>query len=118
MKRFVHEAVNEALKLETALAHCGRAEIASCITRRSRARSKASRAEISTHISVAAGWKNLSPTTPVTAIFHGHAHHGQLEGSTTNETPVYNVSLPLLRERVPERPFRVIEVPVPQPPAA
>lgn len=48
---------------------------------------------------------------PVTAVFHGHAHNGTLEGATTSGVPVYNVSLPLLRLRRPDTPpFRVIEV--------
>ena len=47
---------------------------------------------------------------PVTAVFHGHAHHGRLEGRTARNVPVYNVSLPLLREVSPERPFKIFEV--------
>jgi Icc-related predicted phosphoesterase len=58
----------------------------------------------------------------VTAVFHGHAHHGKPEGKTSNGTPVYNVSLPLLRHSFPEQPyFRLIELPAeprPAPPAA
>jgi Icc-related predicted phosphoesterase len=34
----------------------------------------------------------------VNAVFHGHAHNGVGEGATSNGTPVYNVSLPLLRK--------------------
>ncbi|HSE03917.1 MAG TPA: metallophosphoesterase [Methylomirabilota bacterium] len=53
------------------------------------------------------------------AVFHGHAHRGQLEGATTAGVPVYNVALPLLRRRLPEQsPFRVIEVPGAEEPAA
>jgi hypothetical protein len=47
---------------------------------------------------------------PVSAVFHGHAHHGQPEGFTAKKVPVYNVSLSLMRQRFPERPFRVLEV--------
>lgn len=46
-------------------------------------------------------------------IFHGHAHHGTLEGHTPGGIPVYNVSMPVLeangkevflwRARAPER---------------
>ncbi|MGH9457744.1 MAG: metallophosphoesterase family protein [Thermoanaerobaculia bacterium] len=32
-----------------------------------------------------------------TVVFHGHAHHGALEGRTKGNVPVYNVALPLLR---------------------
>lgn len=31
-------------------------------------------------------------------VFHGHAHHGSLEGVTTTGVPVYNVSYPVLTE--------------------
>jgi hypothetical protein len=54
---------------------------------------------------------------PVTAVVHGHAHNGSLEGRTTAGTPVYNVSLPLMRKMYPgQPPFRMLNVPrnVPQ----
>jgi Icc-related predicted phosphoesterase len=47
---------------------------------------------------------------PVDAVFHGHAHHGALEGKTSNGIPVYNVALPLLRTVCAESPVRVIEI--------
>ena len=48
----------------------------------------------------------------VTALFHGHAHNGSLEGRTLAGTPVYNVALPLLYKQFPgRRAVRVIEVP-------
>jgi hypothetical protein len=49
---------------------------------------------------------------PVSAVFHGHAHHGQPEGRTQKNTPVYNVSLTLMRSISPDRPFRLLEVDV------
>jgi Icc-related predicted phosphoesterase len=48
----------------------------------------------------------------VTALFHGHAHNGSLEGRTLAGTPVYNVALPLLYKQFHgRRAMRVIEVP-------
>ena len=47
---------------------------------------------------------------PVSAVFHGHAHHGQPEGRTRNNVPVFNVSNTLMRELYPQRPFRVVEI--------
>ena len=48
---------------------------------------------------------------PVTAVFHGHAHRGALEGRTVNGTPVYNVAKPLLLRSFPDKPaFRVLEL--------
>ncbi len=49
----------------------------------------------------------------VTAVFHGHAHHGRFEGKTSANVPVYNVSVAVLKQRFPERaPFFMLEVPV------
>jgi hypothetical protein len=53
----------------------------------------------------------------VTAVFHGHAHRGSLEGRTQRQVPVYNVALPLLRRSFPDQPsFRVELIPVAPPP--
>ena len=48
----------------------------------------------------------------VTAVVHGHAHYGALEGRTRGGVPVYNVSRPLLRHNGEAEGFRVIEVPL------
>lgn len=46
-----------------------------------------------------------------TVVFHGHAHHGSPEGKTKSGIPVFNVAMALLKERYPERPpFRLYEV--------
>lgn len=48
---------------------------------------------------------------PVTAVFHGHAHRGSLEGRTISGVPVYNVAMPLLRAMIPNSPpYRIIEL--------
>ena len=48
-----------------------------------------------------------------TAVFHGHAHRGSLEGRTKSGIPVYNVAMPLLLAHFPDQPpLRIIEVPV------
>ena len=47
----------------------------------------------------------------VTVAFHGHAHHGREEGHTATGIPVYNVSLPLLRRTHPDAPpIRVYQI--------
>lgn len=38
-------------------------------------------------------------TMGANVVFHGHAHHGSLEGRTPGGVPVFNVSLPLLRSQ-------------------
>jgi hypothetical protein len=49
---------------------------------------------------------------PVTAVFHGHAHHGTARGATSNGIPVYNVSLPLLVASDPAQPLCIVDVAV------
>ena len=44
----------------------------------------------------------------VDAVFHGHAHNGAGEGTTSSGIPVYNVSLPVLRKA--GQSFRLIEL--------
>jgi len=60
------------------------------------------------------GWNSLHATLIVSgafAVFHGHAHHGRLEGRTKNHVPVYNVAMKLLQHSLPDHmPFRIIEL--------
>lgn len=56
----------------------------------------------------------------VAAAFHGHAHFGQFQGQTPGGVPVFNVSLPLIRQLGKGKMFYVHEiltanVPVPAP---
>jgi Icc-related predicted phosphoesterase len=44
----------------------------------------------------------------VTAVFHGHAHNGILDGKTSTGIPVYNVSAPALRKA--GKPYRIVEL--------
>ncbi|HEU4472295.1 MAG TPA: metallophosphoesterase [Flavisolibacter sp.] len=46
----------------------------------------------------------------VLAAFHGHAHIGTLEGSTTDGIKVYNVSKPILLKQGYQFPFYLLEV--------
>lgn len=46
----------------------------------------------------------------VSVILHAHAHHGAPEGRTPQGIPVYNVSLPVLRQHDPEQTYRLIEL--------
>ena len=113
IKRFVHEAIDEALKLEKALS-----------------RLQTAQRIVVLHYSPIQGTVEGEPPEifpflgssrleeplnryPVTAIFHGHAHHGSPEGRTQRDVPVYNVALPLLRRVFPDQPpFRVEVIPV------
>lgn len=111
IKSFVREAVNEAFKLESALARLRTAHrVALLHYSPVRSTVEGEPPEIFPYL----GSSRLEePLTryPVTAVIHGHAHNGCLEGHTASGTPVYNVSMPLLKKCWPEQPpFRVIEV--------
>lgn len=113
IKSFVREAIDEALKLETALAKLRTAQrIALLHYSPIRATVEGEPLEIFPWL----GSSRLEEPIgryPVTAVFHGHAHKGTPEGATAGGVPVFNVSLPLLRDAFPDRPpFRLLEVPV------
>jgi Icc-related predicted phosphoesterase len=120
IKRFVREAINEALKLEAALA---RLRTESRIALLHYSPIQATVANEPVEIFPFMGCSRLEEPLsryPVTAVFHGHAHRGPEEGKTIQGIPVYNVSLPLLRRLRPSQPpCRVVEAPVgtPQPSA-
>src|SRR5918995_1099756 len=110
VKRFVHEAVDEALKLETALARLRTptkvallhyAPIVETVEGEPR--------EIFPYLGCSRLEEPLVRYT-VNAVFHGHAHHGKAEGRTATGTPVYNVSLPLLLAQNPDQPLRILDV--------
>ena len=110
MKQFVHEAVNEALKLESALARL-RNDHRIAILHYSPIKGTVEGEPL--EIFPFLGCSRLEEPLgryPVTAVFHGHAHHGQPEGRTANNVPVYNVSMSLMREVFPDRPFRLLEI--------
>lgn len=113
VKQFVHEAVNEALKLEAALARLRTPQIVALLHYSPVQQTvEGEPPEIYPFVGSSRLEEPLS-RYPVTLVFHGHAHRGQLEGVTAQNVPVYNVSLPLLTRTFPDRPpFRAIEVPV------
>jgi Icc-related predicted phosphoesterase len=111
IKAFVHEAVNEALKLESALARLRTPHRVAILHY---APIKATVEGEPIEIFPWLGSSRLEEPLlryPVNAVFHGHAHKGTAEGRTQNGIPVYNVSLPVLREAFPDRqPYRILEI--------
>jgi Icc-related predicted phosphoesterase len=112
-KRFVHEAIDEALKLEKAISRLQTPQrIVLLHYSPIRATVEGEPPEIFPFL----GSSRLEETLnryAVTAIFHGHAHHGSPEGRTQRDVPVYNVALPLLRRSFPDQPpFRIAPIPV------
>ena len=110
VKLFVHEAVNETLKLESALA-----------------RIRTEKKVVVLHYSPIEGTVEGEPREiypylgcsrleeplgryGVNVVVHGHAHKGSPEGRTSTNIPVYNVALPLMRKTTPDLPFRILDI--------
>jgi Icc-related predicted phosphoesterase len=102
VKAFVQAAVDETLKLESALARLRTPQIVAVL-----------------HYAPIQGTVEGEPTElfpflgcsrleeplnrySVAAVFHGHAHRGAAEGRTMGGAPVFNVSLPILRSEMPD----------------
>jgi Icc-related predicted phosphoesterase len=112
VKQFVREAVNEALKLESALA-------------RLRTKQKIALLHYAPIVATVAGeppeifpflgcsrLEEPLDRYSVSAVIHGHAHRGTLEGRTKSGIPVYNLAARLLEYASPAHlPYRVLEFP-------
>lgn len=113
IKEFVREAVDEALKLESALARLRRVpRVAVLHYSPIQETVEGEPLEIFPFL----GSSRLEE--PINryrcdVVFHGHAHRGRPEGKTSTGVPVYNVSVQLMRSTYPERPpYRIFEIPV------
>jgi uncharacterized protein len=108
LKTFVAESVKEAMRLENAMRAVG-----------------TERAVVVLHYAPIAdtvegepleifpflGSSRLSETIDrfkVSAVVHGHAHHGRYQGHTPRGAPVYNVAFPV--EKSTGRPYALIKV--------
>ena len=113
VKALVHETVEEALKLEYALAKLRTPQkIAVLHYSPIQATVEGEPPEI---IPFCGSSRLEEPLDRyrVNAVFHGHAHHGSLEGRTRGNAAVFNVAMPLLKRSFPDRePFRLLEIPV------
>jgi Icc-related predicted phosphoesterase len=110
IKLFVHEAVNETLKLESALARL-RTEKKVVVLHYSpiEATVEGEPREIFPYLGCSRLEEPLG-RYGVTAVLHGHAHKGTREGRTATNIPVYNVALPLMRKTTPDVPFRILDI--------
>jgi Icc-related predicted phosphoesterase len=109
VKAFVQAAIDEALKLEQALAHL--------TTKRKVALMHYAPIEttcigenpvIFPYLGCSRPEEPLT-RNPVEVVFHGHAHKGTHEGKTATGIPVFNVALPLLLADS-DRPYLVYEI--------
>lgn len=111
VKSFVKEALDEALKLESALARLRTPQRVALLHYSPVAETVAGEPE---QIYPFLGCSRLEDPLeryPVTACFHGHAHRGAPVGKTRAGIPVYNVALPLLRRELgSDLPLRIVEL--------
>ena len=112
IKQFVREAVDEALKFEAALARLRTKHLIGLL-HYSPVQQTVDGEPLEIYPFL--GSSRLEEPInryPVSLVVHGHAHRGQLQGTTKTGVHVYNVSLPLLTRSFADRPpFRVFELP-------
>jgi Icc-related predicted phosphoesterase len=111
IKRFVREAVEEALKLESALAKLTSSQrVAVLHYSPIRETVEGEPPEVFPFL----GSSRLEEPLlryPVAVALHGHAHYGRFEGRTRSEVPVYNVCIPVLeRLRLGHPPYWIVEL--------
>lgn len=113
IKDFVHETINEALKLESALARL-RTPQKIAVLHYSPIQATVTPEPL--EIMPFMGSSRLEEPLDryrCTAVFHGHAHRGSPTGRTKGGAPVYNVAMAVLAATQPdEPPLRIVEVPV------
>ena len=113
IKDFVHETVEEALKLESALA---RLRMPQKVAVLHYSPIHATVVGEPPEIEAFLGSSRLEEPIDryrVSTVFHGHAHRGSPEGKTKGNASVYNVAMPMLLAINPdELPLRIVEVTV------
>ena len=112
VKTFVQEAIDEAMKLESALARLRtQHRVAVLHYAPIRATVEGEPLEIFPFLGCSRLEEPLN-RYQVSAVVHGHAHRGAPEGKTGSGTPVYNVSIQTMRANYPDRPpFRLLTFP-------
>jgi len=113
IKLFVREAVDEALKLERALARLRTQRLIALMHYAPIADTvDGEPAEIYPFLGSSRLEEPLG-RYPVSLVVHAHAHRGRAEATTKGGVPVYNVSMPLLGRVFSNRqPFRIFELTV------
>ena len=114
MKAFVQEAVDEALRLDRALArldqeHGDLRKVAVMHYSPISTTVQGEPQEIWPFLGCSRLAEPLS-RRKVVAAFHGHAHIGRLEGDLPGGTKVYNVAMLVLNKAGYQFPFRVVEI--------
>jgi Icc-related predicted phosphoesterase len=115
VKQFVNESLQETLKLESALSRL-RTERRYALLHYAPIQDTVENEPLEIYPFL--GCSRLEEPLnryPLDGVFHGHAHHGAALGRTKSGTPVHNVSLPLMMQLYPERPFHLEEIALPSP---
>ncbi|HET6312419.1 MAG TPA: metallophosphoesterase [Chloroflexia bacterium] len=111
VKAFVQEAVNEAMKLEKAVARLRTPHKIVVLHYAPIQTTVEGEPEAIFPFLGSSRLEEPLARYPVSAVFHGHAHRGTLEGRTMSGSPVYNVAMPLLKRDFPNKPpFYLFEV--------
>lgn len=114
MKSFVQEAVDEALKLDAALARLDAdyEELPKIVLMHYAPIQATVIGEPEQIFPFLGSSRLVEPLNrrQVVAAFHGHAHIGTLEGETSSGVKVFNVSKPILQKAGYKQPFFVFEV--------
>jgi uncharacterized protein len=110
IKQFVQASIDEALKLERAMAQL-RAQKRVVVLHYSpvAATVQGEPPEIFPFL----GTSRLAEVVDrhgADLVLHGHAHHGQMEGRTTAGIPVHNVAITLLQAQQPSSAYRVFDI--------
>jgi Icc-related predicted phosphoesterase len=111
IKDFAHEGVNQAMRLERALARLDTPKRV-VITHYAPLREtvEGENPEIFPFLGSTRLEGPINRFNAAVA-FHGHAHNGKHEGRTSAQVPVYNVSMSVLKRVQPDRPwFRLVEI--------
>ncbi len=116
VKKFVQEAIDEALKLESALAKLRTPHRIALLHYAPIQATVEDEPETIYPFLGSSRMEEPLNRYPVTAAFHGHAHQGRPEARTGANVPVYNVAVKVLRRHYPDRPpFRILEIPAAEP---
>jgi Icc-related predicted phosphoesterase len=109
IKQFVHEAVNEAMRLESALRQLETERVMTVLHYAPVAATvQGEPPEIYPFLGSSRLAETIDRFGNVRAVVHGHAHHGTYEGRTMRGTPVYNVAQNI--GKASGRPYALIEI--------
>jgi Icc-related predicted phosphoesterase len=111
IKTFVHEAVEEALKLESALAGLRTPKRIALLHYAPIVETVVGEPPEIFPFLGSSRLEDPLNRYPVSAIFHGHAHRGSPEGTTKTGVQVFNVAKSLLQNIFSDQPpFRIFEI--------